>query len=285
MEVRLGRVHLGLALMGALALGACGPDAESADDDSSTRVPPPVEAEPVGETPVPEETPTLDPAPQRPTAPAPAPEPAAPAPPPPERVIPVSTYPPEPEVERPMPATEAVRELRALEAGRTLEVSIESGLSTESARPGDVFHAIVKDDILGSAGEVLLPIGTRLKGRVAESRQSEASGEPAVLRLEFESVTVGQAVRPLKATVVEAEMQAEARDSNATTAAKVGAGAAAGALVGRVLGRDRESAVKGAVVGTVAGTAAAIATREGHATLAHGARLVIRLDERLIVDN
>jgi hypothetical protein len=105
-----------------------------------------------------------------------------------------------------------------------------------------------------------------------------------VLRVEFESVTVNGAERPLKATVVEMAVDAQARDSNTRTAAKVGVGAAAGAIVGRILGGDRKDAVKGAVVGGVAGTAAAVATRSGHATLEPGARIVIRLDEALVVD-
>jgi hypothetical protein len=284
MDVRRGRVQLGVALLGAMALGACGPDAESADDDESTRIPPPAEAEPVPRAPEADEAPVLDPAPERPPPADPTPEPATPAPPPPERVIPVSTYSP-PEVERTFPSTEATRELRALEVGRTLELSVEGELSTERSVPGDVFYATVRDDVLGSAGEVLLPIGTVLKGHVVESRPSASSEEAPVLSLEFESVTVGGAARPLKATVVDAEMEVQTRDSNTTTAAKVGTGAAAGALVGRLLGRDRGSAVRGAVVGTVAGTAAALATRSGHATLPPGARLVIRLDARLIVDD
>jgi outer membrane lipoprotein SlyB len=118
---------------------------------------------------------------------------------------------------------------------------------------------------------------------VVESRESPSPDEPALLQLAFDAVTVNGVERPLVATVVEMEVQAGTRDSNTRTAAKVGVGAAAGAIVGRILGRDRESTVKGAVVGGVAGTAAAIVTRDGHATLEPGARLVIRLDEALLL--
>jgi uncharacterized membrane protein len=156
--------------------------------------------------------------------------------------------------------------VRALEAGRTLELRVEAEVSTSASQVGDEFTATVTDDVLGSAGEVLLPMGTQFKGRVTDSRESTGSDQPAVLALEVESVTVNGEVRPLKATVTDLEVKAEARDSGGRTAAKVGVGAAAGALVGRILGRDREGALKGAVVGAAAGGAAAIATKPGTRT-------------------
>ncbi|HEX9709457.1 MAG TPA: hypothetical protein VGB42_05765, partial [Candidatus Thermoplasmatota archaeon] len=149
---------------------------------------------------------------------------------------------------------------------------------------GDEFWAGVAEDVMGAAGEVLIPMGSRVKGRVLESRESPSSEEPAVITLEVESVTLGGAVRPLRATVVEVDVQADARDSGQKTAVKVGAGAAAGALLGRILGKDRESTLKGAAAGAVAGTAVALVTKDGHATIEEGARLVIRLLDRLIVD-
>jgi hypothetical protein len=187
---------------------------------------------------------------------------------------------PAPDAERAAPAEPR----RVLAAGRMLDLSVEARITTESAREGDVVLAAITEDILGSAGEVLLPAGTQLKGRVAESRESTSSDEPAVLRLEFESITVNGTERPLEATVVEMAIDAQSRDSNTRTAAKVGIGAAAGAIAGRIIGGDRGSAVKGAVVGGVAGTAAAVATRSGHATLEPGARIVIRLDQELVLD-
>ena len=157
-------------------------------------------------------------------------------------------------------------------------------LSTETNQAGDVFYATVNEDILGSSGEVLLPLGARVKGRVVESVQSPSADQPAVLTLAVESVTVNDAVRPLQATVVDLEVQADARDSNTASATKVGAAAAAGAILGRILGNDKKDAVKGAVVGAAAGAAVAAATRDGQATVAEGARLVIRLDDVLVVE-
>jgi len=288
MDLLRGKALSGLALLGLTALWACG-DAQSASDDASIRVPleseaPEVELSVDGQDdagPVGADVAASAPAASTPAAPASRPvvRPAASA-----------TAPaPAPVAERPDAAVTSPvaepRALRVLAAGRTLELRMEGGLSTEQTRVGEVFHATLGDDVLGSSGEVLLPIGTRVRGRVAESRESAGSDQPAVLRLELESVTVGGAVRPMRASIVELDMKADARDSGTATATKVGVGAAAGALAGRLLGRDRDATVKGAVVGAVAGTAVAVATRDGHATIEPGARIVIRLDDDLILDD
>ncbi len=165
--------------------------------------------------------------------------------------------------------------------GTTLSLLLEETLSTEANRPGDTFTATLVDDLLASDGMVLLPGGVRFRGRVTESRESPAPGEPAVLGIAVESLVLDGVRMPVEATVVHAEPAAESRDSDRETAGKVAAGAAAGAILGRILGRSAKDALKGAVAGALAGTAVALATREGHAVLREGSVIVVRLEEPL----
>lgn len=294
MQIRRMTPGLGLAFMGAMAMASCGGEAQSADDQQSTRVPasqPALEPAAQTSTAVPAETRAAQPV--KPSETAPAAEPTR------------STTRPVIRPARPLPGNSTAStardedradgaadarsgsgsrgEMRALEAGRTLDLTVEAKLSTSASKVGDPFTATATDDVLGSGGEVLLPMGTQFKGRVVQSQESTGSDQPAVLALQVESVTVNGVERPLKATVVELDVKTEARDSGTRTAAKVGIGAAAGALVGQILGKDREGTLKGAAVGAAAGTAAAIATKDGHATVEQGARMMIRLDERLMV--
>ena len=169
-------------------------------------------------------------------------------------------------------------------AGALLLATVESELSTEKSGVGDRFHARITEDVLGANGEVRLAAGGVLNGRVATSHESTGPNDPAVLAVELESVTSDGRTLPLSAVIVELESDAEARDSDTHTAAKIGVGAAAGALVGRILGRDGSSTVKGAVAGAAAGTAVALATRNGHAVVKLGARMVVQLTERLVVE-
>lgn len=185
--------------------------------------------------------------------------------------------PPEP-VARPELSRPTVR------AGTRVELVLETALSTRTTRSGQPFTARVQGDVLAPDGMVLIPDGSTVRGTVAESRESEGPDRPAVLRLVPESVVIDGRPRPLRATVVEADVQADTRDSNTETAGKVAAGAAAGAILGQILGRDTETTLKGAAAGAVAGTAVAMATRGGHAEMQPGALLVARIDQPLVVD-
>lgn len=191
-----------------------------------------------------------------------------------------SVAPDEPMRTRPEPRPEPL----AVLAGTRIPLVVEDELSTRVSRAGDVFDAVVDEDVLGASGVVLLPRGTRVRGRVVESLESPGPDQPATLALAVERVELADRLVPLAATVVELEHETEARDSDARTAAKVGAGAVAGAILGKIIGGDGKDALKGAVAGAAAGAAVAHATRDGHAMVPRGARMVIVLDRPLVVE-
>jgi len=252
-----------------LMLAGCGGSAESREGagmalESEVNEPVEVvtEAELPGTT-----TPPLPPAPAQsagattparpaPTTPAPA---ATPAPSPvPSRVVSVPT-------------------------GTTIPASMEIALSTRTHKVGDVFHARVTEEILAADGMVLIPVGARLEGKVAEARQSENANEEALLLLTFEHLLIRGERFPINAAVAEVLVESSADASGARTAATVATGAAAGAVVGRILGGDTRSTVAGAVVGAAAGTGVALTTREGHASIGEGTRVVVRLNAPTIL--
>lgn len=211
-----------------------------------------------------------DPSPATPRSAAPAPRPegstTAPRP-----ATPVQTQTAD-------PATPEAARVVTIPAGTTIPAVMETALSTRTHRAGDIFHARVTDEILAADGMVLVPQGARLEGRVAEASQSSDSQQEALLLLTFENLLIMAERYPIDAVVTEVAMTTEAQASGARTAATVATGAAAGAVVGRILGGDRRSTVAGAVVGAVAGTGVALTTREGHASIEEGARVVVRLD-------
>lgn len=168
-------------------------------------------------------------------------------------------------------------------AGTSIAASVDEELSTERTREGDRFHARLTDDVLGTNGEVLLPAGAVINGRVSTSHASTGPNDLAALDVEVESIVADGRTLPLVADVVELQIDAQARDSNTRSAAKVGIGAAAGAVVGRILGSDKGDAAKGAAVGAAAGAAVAAATRSGNAVVKPGARMVVKLSSPLVV--
>jgi hypothetical protein len=190
-----------------------------------------------------------------------------------------------PDVESSDPEPEPRSEPLAVAAGTRMVLSVEDELSTEVSLAGDTFDAVVSEDVLGSSGMVLVPRGARVRGVVLESTESSSSERPATLALGVERLELGDRLVPLVATVTELEHEAEARDSDTRTAAKVGASALGGAILGKIFGGDGEDALKGAVAGAAVGAAVAHATRSGHAKVPEGARMVVVLDEDLVLES
>ncbi|MGI9628941.1 MAG: hypothetical protein ACR2QM_19070 [Longimicrobiales bacterium] len=181
---------------------------------------------------------------------------------------------PEPVVEEP---------LVSLHAGTQIALSSDLELSTEKVIAGDPITATVSDDVLDAEGEIVIPAGAQLLGRVVTSEESSGSDVDPVLEIQFETLSTGEWERAIYASVVEVEMESSRKDSDKRTAAKIGGAAAAGAILGKVLGKDTEDAVKGGVAGAVAGTVIAMEMRAGHAKIKEGALIVIELTDPLIV--
>jgi hypothetical protein len=169
-----------------LALAACSQDAESVRDQGSPRL----DADaPAGSK--------LPPSSAQVEAAVPAPVIAERTQPPPEKEPPAPCAPAQ---DQPAPAEPASA---FVGVGIQMTATVEEELGTVRSRVGDRFHTALADDVLGANGEVLLPRGAVLNGRVAESHESGAADDPAALRLEMESVTVGGRTLPLQAEVVE----------------------------------------------------------------------------------
>jgi hypothetical protein len=168
--------------------------------------------------------------------------------------------------------------------GTTFAVHLDNTLATDQNQVGDPFTATLSDPIVDLDGRVLLPVGSKIRGRVTAAEKSNRVGETAVITLAFESVSFDGKSYPLQASVVEANPERKTRTTTAQSAGKVAAGAAAGAIVGQVLGKNTKSTVTGAVVGAAAGTAIALGTADVDAVLPAGSRMVIRLDAPVEVE-
>lgn len=163
--------------------------------------------------------------------------------------------------------------------GATLTFAIVDEISTKSAKAGDPFSARLLTDFTSEQGEVILPAGVVLHGTVTESLESPKNEEPAIIRLSVGTIETSSGTLILVGDVEELQMETDAKDTNTLSAGKVVAGAAAGTIIGKVAGKTKT----GAAVGTAGGVALALATRDGHATVPAGSRMVVRLTEQLSV--
>lgn len=210
-------------------------------------------------------TPPLKPAPTPtpPRASRPQPAPVTPQP---------APAPPEPEIVT-----------RSVPVGTTMQLVLNEALSTGTSMPGDAFTATLTVPVLDAAGNVVVPAGAILRGRVTQVEKSGRVGETAVLSLAFEGLSFDDESYPIEASVVSANPERVTRQSTSEQVGKVAVGAAAGAILGRVLGKDTRSTVKGAVIGAAAGTAIAMGTADVDAVLRAGSAMVIRMDIPLVI--
>ena len=213
-------------------------------------------------------------------APAPATSAPRPATTQPRQTTPRQTPPrtqPRPQAPQPRTVTQTVP------TGTTFAIRMNDRLSTETSKAGDAFTATLTDPIVDAAGNVIVPAGATVRGRVTAVAASNRVGQTAAIKLAFEAISFGGESYPLQASVERADVQQSNRTSGTETAGTIAAGAAAGAILGQVLGKNTESTLKGAAIGAAAGTAIAMGTSDVDAVLAQGAEVVIRLDQPITV--
>ncbi len=171
-------------------------------------------------TPPPAETP----------APEPTPAPAPPPPPPPPQKITVP-------------------------AGTQLSVRLTDSLDSERNQVGDSFHGSLSAPIV-LQGEVIVPSGADVVGRVSDVRSAGRFAGNSVLTLELTSLSVNGKTYNVQTN----QWSRSGKGEGKNTATKVGVGTAAGAILGGIIGGGRGAAI-GAASGAGAGTGVAAAKK------------------------
>jgi hypothetical protein len=141
----------------------------------------------------------------------------------------------------------------------------------------------VVQDVKNAAGQVVIPAGARVNGKITEVKPAPNPRTPGTLTLDVTSVTVRGNSYPIEAAVDSIETTHQGRGVTGGDAAKVGAGAAAGAILGRVIGGNSKGTVVGGVIGGIAGAGVASHTKDSDIVLPKGAHIIIRLTKELAV--
>jgi hypothetical protein len=200
--------------------------------------------------------------------------PAAPPRTPPPAARPPAARPPAPPAR---PAT------RTLTAGARFDVAATDTISSRTSKVGETFTARVVEDVTNAAGQVVIPAGSTITGKITEVKPAPNPRTPGSLTLDVTSVTVGGNTYPLEAHVDSLETVHKGRGVTTGDAAKVGAGAAVGAVLGRVIGGNSKGTVIGGVVGAAAGAGVASTTKDSDIVLPAGAHIIVRLTKDLTV--
>lgn len=181
----------------------------------------------------------------RPVASSPQPAPPVSSARVPATVRPVETtasVPPPPSTPPPTPAPVK----HTIPAGSVVSVRLIESLDSRQNKAGDTFRATLNAPIR-EGGEVVIPAGANVEGRVADASNAGRFSGHAELRLELTKLTSHGTAYSLQT-----ESYQRAGDGRGKgTAETVGAGAALGAIIGAVAGGGR-----GAAIGTMAGAGA-----------------------------
>lgn len=206
-----------------------------------------------------------------------------PAPPAARPTNPPATRPP---VNRPRtnpPAPPPAPAMARLSAGTTMDIAATDTISSRTAKVGDAFTARVVVDVKNASGQVVIPAGSVVNGKITDVKPAPNPRTPGTLTLSVTSVTVRGNSYPIDASVDSVETIHKGRGVTTGDAAKVGAGAVAGAVLGRVIGGNKKGTIIGGVVGGIAGAGVASQTKDSDIVLPAGAHIIIKLTKELAV--
>jgi hypothetical protein len=125
--------------------------------------------------------------------------------------------------------------------GTSMSLRLNETLSTESNRVGDSFTATLQQAITDASGNVIVPAGATVRGRLTQVEKSGHVGATGIIKLAFEAVSFGGRSYPMDATVVRANPQRQTPNVDAGAGGESGGrrgggcGARSGARQGHAL--------------------------------------------------
>jgi len=166
-----------------------------------------------------------------------------------------------------------------LPAGTELPVRTNETIDSVKAAEGQGFEAEVSNDVLNSAGTVVIPKGSQTQLVIVSASQGGKIRGASDLVLNLASVTVGGRRYQLDAADV-AQRGKEGVGANKRTATYTGGGAAVGAIIGAIAGGGKGAAI-GAGAGAGAGALTQILTKGGAIRVPVESVLTFRLESPL----
>jgi hypothetical protein len=165
-------------------------------------------------------------------------------------------------------------ETRTVSAGTNVTGSLQSNVSTTTSQVGERVVLTTVEPVR-SGGEVVIPAGSKLIGKVTYVKAAGRIKGGAALTMRFQKLetpdgkTYAIATEPFRLVT---------KGSGKQSAVLIGGGAAAGGVLGGVLG-SKKDVLPGAAIGGILGTGAAVATKGKQIELPEGTKLAVQLSE------
>ena len=175
-----------------------------------------------------------------------------------------------------------------------LFVTLQTGVSTETARPGDKFHARLAVPIT-SEDQIVIPVGSYLIGQVDHvSKPGRLKGKGEIV-LSFDTIIFPSGVtRSLEARAEHAEgfvSGSGAKEGKITTTSKQAddvlkygtVGGAGGAWIGAIADRSLEGAGIGGAIGAAGGAVIGLLMRGQQVAMTRGTSLTVQLQQDAVL--
>ncbi len=143
----------------------------------------------------------------------------------------------------------AQRKMVTVPAGTSLLVRMIDTVDSSKNAVGSRFSASLETN-LEVDGVVVAPAGTKVYGRLAQSKEAGRMAGKSELRLELTEIVLNGTAYP----VLSSDYQVSGKSSSGRSAKRILGGAGLGAAIGAIAG----NAGMGAAIGAVAGTTAAV---------------------------
>jgi len=164
-------------------------------------------------------------------------------------------------------------------AGTRISVRMIDGVDSTKNHPGDRFQASLQEPLTAD-GNIVVPKGTDVYGRLAESKESGKFAGRSQLQLELTGIVVNGQTVP----VVTGEYELTGKSRGASTAKRTVGGAAVGSLIGAIAGGGKGAAI-GAGVGGAAGAGSEIITKGDQVKVPSETLLDFTLQQDLSIPN
>ena len=164
-------------------------------------------------------------------------------------------------------------------AGTRISVRMIDGIDSTENRAGDRFQASLQE-ALTADGNVIVPKGSDVYGRLAESKESGKFSGRSQLQLELTSIAVNGQTVP----VVTGEYEVTGKSRGASTAKRTVGGAAVGSIIGAIAGGGKGAAI-GAGVGGAAGAGSEIISKGDQVKIPSETLLDFTLQQDLSIPN
>lgn len=170
----------------------------------------------------------------------------------------------------------------SLPTGAVVNVTLDQAVGTKTSKVGDTFSATVSDAITAANGQVVVPAGSKVYGKVTGLQESDNATQKAAIRLDFERINVNGVERPFEAKITTTELKTQNEETRNETLKKAGIGAAAGAVLGAVIGGgDISKILGGAAIGAAAGTVISLGGGDVEAVLPAGSKMTLQTTQQV----